>query len=234
MIRATFTYSSELIKFRRFVVEMSALGSSLLHVRGMQVHFQMQNAPDADGPSIFCKGWLDTYAPWTENPVALTLRVLHTLYTDWYESIPAALLEHGVASMQIEVAYVGKATDELTMTSMSLTQDPGMRKSYQVLRSIDAGAAWPLEIPQEAATPLGIALKLLAFENSAPIDFSRFPPPLNLPVHMAAGVPRAVSIGDIPDYAQAALQRFLGDQGPRLANRHLLISERKWNSFLVS
>jgi hypothetical protein len=231
MIKATITYSSKLVEFRRLEIEMTALERPLLQERGMQVQFQFRS-PDGE-LSIFCKGLLETYAPWSESPVALTLRVLHTLYTDWHESIPAELQARGVASMQIVIEYAGNGGRVTTMTSVSLTQEPGTDESYQVLRSIDVGAAWPLQISSESAVPLGLALKLLAFENSSKIDFSTYPPAPQVFARIDDDRRRVVSMADLPDYATTAFQAYLTGNGP-YSNGDPSVSLGQWQSFLRS
>jgi len=231
MIKATITYSSKLVEFRRFEIEMSVLERPLLQQRGMQVQFQFRS-PEGE-VSIFCKGLFDTYAPWSESPVALTLRALHALYTDWHESIPAELRAYSVASMQIVVAYATSGDEDTTLTSISLTRVPGTVESYQVLRSADADAAWPLQISSESAVPLGIALKLLAFENSNQIDFNAFPPPPQIVAHMDLDRRQVVSIADLPDYAITAVRAYLVSNGSyREDDTNLAFGH--WQSFLRS
>jgi len=211
---------------------MSALESKLLQERGMQVQFQLRDA-QTDQAKMFCKGLLDGYAPWSESPTALTLRAMHALYTDWHESIPAALTERQVASMQIVIAYSCGGAEDTVLTSISLTQDPSTRESYQVLRSIDAGAAWPLQIRPQSAVPLGVALKLLAFENSAQMDFSVFPPAPQIVARTDEERRRVVSLPDVPDYAAAAFKAYLAGKGPtRHGDRN--VPFRRWQSFLRS
>jgi hypothetical protein len=232
MIRATITYSNKLVDFRRFEIEMSVLERPLFQEQGMQVQFQFRDTATSE-VNIVCKGLLETYAPWSESPIALTLRALHTLYTDWHESIPAELRAHGVASMQIVVAYVSGGVEDTTLNSVSLTQVPGTAESYQVLRSVDAHAAWPLQISSESAVPLGIALKLLAFENSAPIDYSAFPPEPQVIAHTDEDRRRMVSMADLPDYATTAFQAHLAGNGP-YSNGDARVSFGQWQSFLRS
>jgi len=232
MLTATITYSSDLARFHRLEVEMSALESALLQERGMQVQFQLRDA-QTDTAKLFCKGLLDGYMPWSETPTALALRALHTLYTDWHESVPAALKERPVASMQVVIAYSSEGVENTVLASISLTQDPGTRESYQVLRSIDAGAIWPLQIRSESAVPLGIALKLLAFENSSPIDFSAFPPTPHVIAHTNTDRRRVIRLSELPDYAVAAFQAYIAGKE---ANRKddAVVAAGRWQSFLRS
>lgn len=232
MIKATITYSTKLVVFRRFEIEMSVLERPLFQEQGMQVQFQFRDMATSE-VNIVCKGLLETYAPWSESPVALTLRALHTLYTDWHQSIPAELRAHGVASMQIVVAYASEGIEDTTLSSVSLTQVPGTVESYQVLRSVDADAAWPLQISAESAVPLGIALKLLAFENSAPIDFGTFPPGPEVIAHTDDDRRRVVSMAELPDYATTAFQVYLaGKESHRIGDAR--VSSGQWQSFLRS
>jgi hypothetical protein len=211
---------------------MSALESRLLQERGMQVQFQLRDT-QTDKVNIFCKGLLDGYAPWSESPAALALRAMHTLYTDWHESIPAALKEHQVASMQIVIAYAREGIENTILTSVSLTRDPSTRESYRVLRSVDAGSAWPLQISSKSAVPLGIALKLLAFENSAPIAFSAFPPAPQVVAHTDEDRRRVVSMADLPDYAITAFRAYLAGKGAH-GQGDSRASFGRWQSFLRS
>jgi len=158
---------------------------------------------------------------------------MHTLYTDWHESIPAALKERQVASMQIVITYSCDAVEDTVLTSVSLTQDPSTRESYQVLRSIDAGAAWPLQIRSESAVPLGIALKLLAFENSALLDFSTFPPAPQVVARMDEDRRRVIAVPDVPDYAAAAFDAYLAGKGAYIQGDRN-VSFGRWQSFLQS
>lgn len=232
MITATITYSVDLLQFRRFEIEMSVLHRPLHGEQGMQLQFQFRDL-EAGRVNIVCKSLFDGYAPWSESPTALTLRALHALYTDWHESIPAELHANGVGSMQIVVAYASDGVEYTTLTSMSLTQVPGTAESYQVLRSVDADAAWPLQISSESAVPLGVALKLLAFENSAPINFSAFPPAPQVIARTDEDRRGVVSMADLPDYATTAFQAYLAAKGSyRPGNGN--VSAGSWQSFLWS
>lgn len=198
----------------------------------MQVQFQLRDSK-TDKAKMFCKGLLDGYLPWSESPTALTLRSMHALYTDWHESIPPALKELHVASMQIVIAYSCKGTENTLLTSVSLTKEPSTHESYQVLRSADVSAAWPLQIRRESAVPLGIALKLLAFENSAQIDFSMFPPAPQVVAHTCEDKRRVVPLSEVPDYAVPAFKAYLTGKG---SHQHddSNISFARWQSFLRS
>lgn len=232
MLTATITYSSDLARFHRLEVEMSSLESTLLQERGMQVQFKLRDA-QTDTAKIICKGLLDGYMPWSESPTALALRAMHALYTDWHENIPATLKERLVASMQIVIAYSCEGVENTVLTSISLTQDPGTRESYKVLRSIDASATWPLQIRSESAVPLGIALKLLAFENSAQLDFSTFPPTPQVVARMDEERRRVISVPDVPDYAAAAFDAYLAGKGAYVQGDRN-VSFGRWQSFLQS
>lgn len=232
MLTATITYSSDLARFHRLEVEMSSLESTLLQERGMQVQFKLRDA-QTDTAKIICKGLLDGYMPWSESPTALALRAMHALYTDWHENIPATLKERLVASMQIVIAYSCEGVENTVLTSISLTQDPGTRESYKVLRSIDASATWPLQIRSESAVPLGIALKLLAFENSSPIDFSAFPPTPHVTVHTDADRRRMIRLSDLPDYAVTAFRAYIAGKGTYRKD-DTAVSVSRWQSFLRS
>jgi hypothetical protein len=232
MIKAIITYSNKLVLFRRFEIEMSVLERPLLQEQGMQVQFQFRDTATG-AVKIVCKGLLETYSPWSESPVALTLRALHTLYTEWHESVPAELRVEGVASMQIVVAYANRGTEDTPLTSISLTKVPGTAESYEVLRSVDADASWPLQISSESAVPLGIALKLLAFENSSPIDFNVFPPPPKVVTHADADRMRVVQMSELPDYAVTAFQAYVAGNGAyRQGDAAVPIG--RWRSFLRS
>lgn len=232
MIKATITYSTKLVAFRRFEIEMSVLERPLFQEQGMQVQFQFRDTASSE-VNIVCKGLLDSYTPWSESLVALTLRALHTLNTDWHESIPAELRENGVASMQIVVAYASDGIEDTTLNSVSLTQVPGTAESYHVLRSVDADAAWPLQISAESAVPLGIALKLLALENSASIDFSTFPSGPEVIAHTDHDRRRVVSMNELPDYATTAFQAYLAGKGSHRID-DARASFGQWQSFLRS
>jgi hypothetical protein len=232
MLKATITYSSDLVRFRRLEMEMSFLESELLADSGMQVQFQFRDHKTNE-VEIFCKGLLGHYKAWSESPVALTLRALHALYTDWHESIPAELRQQDVASMQIVVTYARAGEEDTPLTSVSLTKEPDRLESYSVLRSSDAAAAWPLQIRAASAVPLGIALKLLAFENSAPINFSTFPPAPQVAAHTDDDRRRVVSMTDLPDYAVPAFRTYLAGKGSyRQGDSRAPFG--RWQSFLRS
>jgi hypothetical protein len=230
MLKATLTYSSNLVAFTKVEVEMSHLASTLTKQYGLQAQFQTHD--QRNGSQIICKGFLDTYAPWAESPVAQTLRVFHALYTDWHQSVPEFLLHGDVASMQITISYFSDEVAE-TLTSMSLTRQPGTVASYALQRSIDGAASWPLEIPPESAVPLGLTLKVLAFENSAPIDFSAFPPTPQVVAHMDEDRRRVISMSDLPDYAVTAFQAYLIGKGS-YRRGDSRASFGRWQSFLRS
>jgi hypothetical protein len=232
MIKAIITYSNKLVQFRRFEIEMSVLERPLLQEHGMQVQFQFRDTATR-AVNIVCKGLLEMYAPWSESPVALTLRALHTLFTEWHESVPTELRAEGVASMQIVVAYANSDVKDIPLTSISLTKVPGTVGSYEVLRSVDSDASWPLQISSESAVPLGIALKLLALENSSPIDFSVFPPPPQVAAHADADRRRVVQMSELPDYAVPAFQAYVAGKGT-YRNGDAAVSFSRWQSFLRS
>lgn len=232
MITATITYSVDLLQFRRFEIEMSVLHSPLHGEQGMQLQFQFRDL-EAGRVNIVCKSLFDGYAPWSESPTALTLRALHALYTDWHESIPAELRAKGVGSMQIVVAYTSDGVEYTTLASVSLTQVPGTAESYQVLRSVDADAAWPLQISSESAVPLGVALKLLAFENSGPIDFNLFPSEPQVTARTDEDRSRVVSMTDLPDYAVPAFRAYLAGTGS-YRQGDIRAPFGRWQSFLRS
>lgn len=232
MIKAIITYSNKLVEFRRFEIEMTFLERPLSQQHGMQVQFQFRNTVTGE-VNIVCKGLLEMYSPWSESPVALTLRVLHTLYTEWHESVPAGLRAEGVASMQIVVLYANGGVEDTPLTSVSLTKVPGTMESYEVLRSMDADATWPLQISTESAVPLGVALKLLAFENSSPIDFSVFPPCPQVTARTDADRRRVVQMAELPDYAIPAFQAYVAGKGAyRQGDAAVPIG--RWRSFLRS
>jgi hypothetical protein len=232
MLKATVTYSTQFIDFRRLEIEFWALESSLLKEKGMQVQFQMRNVQTGDA-TIFCKGLLDGYSSWSESPVALALRALHTLYTDWHLSVPSELKTQNVASMQIVIQYEVNTIRNTVLSSISLTRDPGTKEMYQVLRTVDSDAAWPLQITSESAVPLGVALKLLAFENSSPIDFSAFPPSPQVTVHTDEDRRRVVQLAELPDYAIPAFQTYIAGKGTHRKG-DAAIPIGRWQSFLRS
>jgi hypothetical protein len=231
MLKATVTYSSNLVEFTKVEVEMSHLASPLTKQSGLQVQFQIRD--QSDRAQIICKGFLDTYAPWSESPTAQTLRVFHTLYTDWRRSVPEAILQGDVASMQISISYPIDDEPETSLTSMSLTRQPGTVASYALQRSVDGAASWHLEIRPESAVPLGIALKLLAFENSAQIDFSKFPASPQVAAHTDDDRRRMVLMSDLPDYAVDAFQAYIKGMGS-YRQGDSCVPLGQWLSFLRS
>src|SRR5471030_278705 len=104
MIKVTITYSPDLVQFHHFEIEMSVLQRSLMREIGMQLQFQFRDQKTGNA-NITNKGFLADYAPWSESPTALSLRALHTLYSDWSDSVPVGLKQGPVASMQIAITY---------------------------------------------------------------------------------------------------------------------------------
>lgn len=231
MLRATVTYSSNLVAFTKIEVEMSHLASALNQQSGMQAQFQLLDQENRT--KIICKGFLDSYAPWSERPVAQTLRVFHALYTDWFQSIPDFLEEGDIASLQVSITYSPDGTTEIPITTMSLVKEPGSVATYSLQRSVDGAAFWPLEITGEAAVPLSLTLKLLAFENSARIDYSTFPLAPQVVARTDQDRRRTVALVDVPHYAMTAFQAYLASVGsyPQ-GDSHVPYGQ--WLSFLQS
>lgn len=159
MIKVTISYSVDSVQSYCFEIEMSVLQRPLMKEQGMQLQYQFRDSQRGQ-VRITGKGLLDGYAPWSESPTALALRALHTLYTDWSESIPAELTLGRTVSMQVDIAYV-LGTTATTLTSSSVTRALGTEESYYMQRSIDGAATWPVQIRSEAAVPLGTALKFV-------------------------------------------------------------------------
>lgn len=209
MLTATITYSSDYFQFRRLVVEMAVVDSALVSNPGLTATFKLSNSESGKLETV-CAGLLRQYPAWSESAVALTLRSVFAFYTQWYSSVPVELMKSSVATMQIVIAYsrTGAIDDFVPLTSVSLTREPGGLKTYNIARNADANAAWPIEIPVSSAVPLGISLKMLAFENSALMDFEEYPLPLRLNPHIAADGRKVISWRDVPDYARDAFNIF--------------------------
>lgn len=231
MLKATIKYSIDSAQFHCLEITMSALQRPLMREQGMELQLQFHDL-ESGKSRMTGKGLFETYAPWSESPTALALRAMHALYVDWRDITPPSLQEGQVSSMQIEISYVsGKGSTLLTTSSALLS--PGTSESYELKRHVDVNAAWPMQIRGDSTCALGMALKLLAFENSSQIDLNIFPPPLELPVtNLHPGF--AIAIADVPDYARRALLAYLGEPTSSVNAHQRWLPISRWHSFLAS
>ena len=233
MLKVSISYQSETTQDHYFQIEMEPLINALLGWRGMELTFATCEGTGA--ATTFCKGVLEGYHAWSESTVALTLRALHTLYTQWHVSVPAGLINAGTTGLELVIEYRASNEDGyVALHTASLCREFGAVGAYRISHPAEAASDWPIEIQAEDAQPLAIALKLLAFEHASRIDFSTYPPSPERTIDTdVMGHDKEVS-AIVPEYARDAFSAFM-KSAKRPAHADTLAGrKRAWDLFLCT
>lgn len=212
---------------------MEPLINALLGWRGMELTFA--TCEGAEAATTFCKGVLEGYHAWSESPVALAFRALHTLYTQWHVSVPAGLINAGTTGLELVIEYRASNDDAyVALHSASLCREFGAAEAYRISYPAEAASDWPIEIQAADAQPLAVALKLLAFEHASWMDFSTYPPAPERTIDTdVMGHDKEVS-AIVPEYARAAFSAFMKSE-KRPAHADTLVGrKRAWDLFLCT
>jgi len=231
MLRVLISYQGATAQILYFRIEMEPLVNELLEWRGMELTFA--TGEGAESATTFCKGVLEGYHAWSESTVALSLRALHTLYTQWHVSVPAGLINAGTTGLELVIEYrASKEDDYVPLHSVSLCREFGAAGAYRISHPAEAASDWPIEIQAADAQPLAVALKLLAFEHGSWMDFSTYPPAPELTIDTdVMGHDKEVS-SIVPEYAHAAFSAFM-KSAKRPAHADTLFGrKRAWDLFL--
>lgn len=213
---------------------MTPVCSTLVTISGMQI--EVAHGIAHGGPvRTVCKGLLGDYHAWSESPVALTLRALHTLHTQWHVSVPAGLINAGTTDLELVIEYRASNEDAyVALHSASLRREFGAAGAYRISHPAEAASDWPIEIQAADAQPLAVALKLLAFEHASRMDFSTYPPAPERTIDTdVMGQDKEVS-AIVPEYARAAFSAFMKSE-KRPAHADTLVGrKRAWDLFLCT
>ena len=178
---------------------------------------------------------LEGYHCWSESAIALSLRALHTLYTQWHVSVPTGLINASTTGLELIIEYRASNEDDyVPLHSVSLRREFGAAGAYRISHPAEAASDWPIEIQAADAQPLAVALKLLAFEHAAWMDFSTYPSAPKVTIDTdVLGHGKAVS-SIVPEYARAAFSAFM-KSAKRPAHADTLVGRKRvWDLFLCT
>lgn len=234
MLNTRITYSAGGAPSHTLQLTMTPVCSALITISGMQIEVAHGIAHGGQIRTI-CKGLLNDYHAWSESPVALALRALHTLHTQWHISVPAGLINASTTRLELVIEYRASNEDAyVALHSASLCREFGAAEAYRISYPAEAASDWPIEIQAADAQPLAVALKLLAFEHASWMDFSTYPPAPERTIDTdVMGHDKEVS-AIVPEYARAAFSAFMKSE-KRPAHADTLVGrKRAWDLFLCT
>jgi hypothetical protein len=231
MLRTSISYNRQDGRQHSLVVEMRHAVYPLVEVSGMELTYATSD--NATGTNrTFAKGALYGYQGWSEAPAALTLRALHTLQTQWMQSVPSELDDAGVKAMSLDIEYRRTEKEEYTsLQSVSAAKESGTSSAYQVFHSGGQADVQLPEMQPNGSDPLCLAIWLLAYEHAAPIELDSYPAAQQVAIDSDVLLHRTDIGSIVPEYARPAFRVFTGKPNRPPNNGDLVGRHRLWDLF---
>ena len=234
MIRATFTFTSDLVDFVQFEVDLKTKGHQSL--KTVWLTYKAQSGQDTP-LAIASTARIDAYPIWAEQPAALVQRALHLWRMTHFSSIPP-VLAHGVVKwMGVAIRHHQSDNDSgLDLMALSFIRHPELDGKCAVNQTAPGRAYWPMDVDNFDAVPFAVATSVLEQVQHTQFNLHRLPSPLRLPTHTDNEGGGYVLREDIPYYALPALDRFNRQypQNESPIEAEHIVSARRWNNFLMA
>lgn len=231
MLRTSISYNRQDGRQHALVVEMRSALYPLLDVSGMEFIYATTDN-DTGTSRTFAKGALHGYQGWSESPAALTLRALHTLQTQWTQSVPPELDEAGVTAMRLDIEYrITEKEDHAALLTASTAKDSATSSAYQVSRPGEPANVPLPEMQPSGSDPLCLAIWLLAYTHAAPIDLDSYPEAQQVIIDSDVLLHRTDIRSIVPEYARPAFGIFMSKPSRPPNNGDLVGRHRLWELF---
>lgn len=235
MIRATFCYSMLTGSDGRFDVDAQA--ATVDNAPAVLLTYKSSTSA-SEQLTVFHVGQLTGYTQWSEAPLALVLRALFFLRTQWYWHIPTELLEGTIRGMDVAVKLVDARGDSgAELATLSLAQLPGAEGQYSLAQSPGEGFHGELNLRPWTSFPLGVAFNALAQSQSqlTYVDLQKWPEPLSLEPLTNQQGHRYVLREHVPKYALQAFDAYGSTlRLLRAGDCAALIPAAAWQAFLAA
>ncbi|MYM30644.1 hypothetical protein GTP58_20130 [Duganella sp. CY15W] len=234
MIRATFTFTSDLVKSGQFEIDFTSKSRRLTRTECLT--FKVQDASDIQLSTVGT-GHIREYAIWSEQPAALVLRALHLWRMSYFSSIPLSLSSGVVRTMEVTVRHHLHENDAgVELVTLSFIRRPELEGKCAVNQTAPGRAYWPMDIDDYHAVPFAVALKVLSQLQHAQFNLHELPPALRLRSHTDSQGNSYVLREQIPYYVLPALDRFDRQYPLEVSpiEAEHVVSTRRWNNFLTT
>jgi hypothetical protein len=233
MIRASFTFSSDLVESGRFEIDFATRNQRLL--KTVWLTFKVQDVLDAQLAAVGTAR-ISQYPIWSEQPAALVLRALHLWRMTYFSSIPQALANGVVRTMDVTIRHHHNDDDHgVVLMTLSFIRRPELDGLCAVNQTAPGWAYWPMSIDDFHAVPFAVALKVIAQVQHAQFNLHELPSPPSVCPHTDSEGKRYVLREEIPYYALPALdmliRQYPQEESPVEAEH---IAARCWNDFLMA
>jgi len=221
-----------LVESGRFEIEFTTKNRRLL--KPVWITFKAKDAIHTTLSTVG-KARISEYPLWSEQPAALVLRALHLWRMTYFSSIPHALGNGVVRTMDVTIQHQHDDDDRgLELMALSFIRRSELDGICAVNQTAPGRAYWPMSIDDFHAVPFAVALKVVAQVRHADFNLHELPSPLSVCPHTDNEGNRYVLRDEIPYYALPALDRFNRqyhqDDSPVQAEH--IVPARRWDDFL--